>query len=74
VKELRLEYPENGEPVSIEMRVKAGDEVQPGAIIALASMDMATQEVEAYEGMRICVIRQTARGFVLVVEELDKSC
>jgi pyruvate/2-oxoglutarate dehydrogenase complex dihydrolipoamide acyltransferase (E2) component len=67
--EWRLEPPANGPEFEIELRIKEGDRVRPGDVIAIVTSDKATQEMEAFEGGTITGVIKTRRGYVLLVDE-----
>ncbi|HVT80661.1 MAG TPA: lipoyl domain-containing protein [Phycisphaerae bacterium] len=69
--EQRLEFPDDGRSYQLELRVKAGDSVKPGDVLALIESDKATQELEAFEAMRIVAIRRVLRGYVLQTEKVE---
>jgi len=71
--EQRLEFPDDGRCYQIELRVRAGDSVKPGDMLAMIESDKATQELEAFEAMRIVTIRRTLRGYVLQVEKVESA-
>jgi pyruvate/2-oxoglutarate dehydrogenase complex dihydrolipoamide acyltransferase (E2) component len=71
--EWRLESPFGGQAFQIELRVKEGDQVKPGDIIAILETDSATAEIEAFEGGRITGLIKTRRGYVLVVDETKQG-
>jgi hypothetical protein len=73
MKELRLEYPEEFRDVSFEWRVREGDTVRPGDLLAVVSTDKASQELEAFDSMRLLEIRRTPRGYLLIVDEITES-
>jgi len=71
VKELRIEYPEDAGRIEIELRVNVGDVLRPGDLVGVVTNENATQEVEAFESVRIVAITRTARGYLLTVDELS---
>jgi biotin carboxyl carrier protein len=69
----RIEFPDDGQSYQIELRVKEGDSVKPGDMLAVIESVQVTQELEAFEAMRVVAIRKTPRGFVLQVENPEGS-
>jgi len=71
MKELRLEYPGDGTPIEIDLRIKPGDHVNAGDIIAVLTTDKAVQELEAFEPFTLREIRPTDRGLILVIDDVE---
>ena len=71
MREVRLEPPEGHRAMRVELRVQAGDRVEPGDIIGVIELDRASQELEAYESMRIVRITPTSRGYHIEGDELE---
>jgi len=51
--------------------VNVGDVLRPGDLVGVVTNENATQEVEAFESVRIVAITRTARGYLLTVDELS---
>ena len=71
MRELPLELPETQRPLNarITLRIKIGDHVSPGDVIADIETDKASAEMDAPEAFTLCGIRRTARGMVLIIED-----
>jgi hypothetical protein len=70
MREIRIEPPLdfNGR-FDIELKVKEGDRLQPGTIVAILETERATQELESYDAAMVVGVEKTKRGFVLRIEE-----
>ena len=66
MRELPLDTPDAGRVV---LRIKIGDRVKVGDIIADVETEKASQELEAFESFTLRGIRKTADGFILTIED-----
>ena len=70
MREIRIESPfDDGTPCAIELKIKPGDRLRPGTIIAILETNVATQELESFEACIVVGIVKTSKGFVLQLEE-----
>jgi len=61
-----VETPDAGRVV---LRIKIGDRIAVGDIIADVETDKASQELQAFESFTLKAVRKTPDGFILTVEE-----
>jgi biotin carboxyl carrier protein len=70
MREIRIEPPLdfNGK-FDIDLKVKVGDRLRPGVVVAILETEKTTQELESYDTAVVVGVEKTERGFVLRIEE-----